>query len=297
MKRALEVIRPGPLALVQDQGRFGYGHLGVGRSGAADRGSFALANRLVGNNGSAAAVECTFGGLVVRARGDLLVALAGAPAPMAIDRSPVPHAMAVQLRDGQTLLLRTPQTGVRSYLAVRGGIDVPAVLGSRSTDTLSALGPAPLTAGSSLPVGAASAPVPPLTPNPPEQPLPEVGVLGVVPGPRDDWFDRPADLAVGEWVVSQQSNRVGLRLDRPPPGDDEAPAPTLTPNTSRELPSEGVVLGSIQVPPGGQPVLFLADHPVTGGYPVIAVVLDADIDRAAQARPGNRLRFTGFPDR
>jgi allophanate hydrolase subunit 2 len=121
-------------------------------------------------------------------------------------------------------------------------------------------------------------------------------------GPRDDWFVAPTDLGVGDWVVSPRSNRVGLRLDRPAPvaKDSAAPEhhgaaaeqpPVLRRKDSRELPSEGVVLGAVQVPPSGQPVLFLADHPVTGGYPVIAVVLDSDIDLAAQARPGQRLRF------
>jgi len=298
MSRALELIRPGPLALIQDQGRFGHAHLGVGRSGAADRAAFAAGNRLVGNGPGAAAIECTLGGLVARARGDLLVALTGAPAAMEIDHSPVPHATAQRLRNGETLVLRTPRTGLRSYLAVRGGVDVPGVLGSRSTDTLSGLGPAPLAAGVVLPIGArpnddVPAPVP--VPSGTNTPTGVVG-LRVQAGPRDDWFDRPSDLTVGEWVVSPHSNRVGLRLDRPVPNGDAVAAPALLHNTSRELPSEGVVLGAIQVPPSGQPVLFLSDHPVTGGYPVVAVVLDRDIDLAAQIRPGNRLRFIGFSD-
>jgi allophanate hydrolase subunit 2 len=126
--------------------------------------------------------------------------------------------------------------------------------------------------------------------------------LRAILGPRDDWFTAPTDLGVGDWVVSPRSNRVGLRLDRPAPGENDSAAPVrdgaaaqqppeLRRKDSRELPSEGVVLGAVQVPPSGQPVLFLADHPVTGGYPVIAVVLDNDIDLAAQARPGQRLRF------
>jgi len=298
MSRALELIRPGPLALIQDEGRFGHAHLGVGRSGAADRSAYADANRLVGNQPGAAAIESTFGGLVARARGDLLVAVTGAPAAMEFDRSPVPHATALRLRNGETLVMRTPGTGLRSYLAVRGGVDVPAVLGSRSTDTLSGLGPAPLTPGVVLTVGAqptddVAAPVTvPSGTNTPSAAL----SLRVQAGPRDDWFVRPSDLTEGEWVVSQYSNRVGLRLDRPVSNYGTVGAPWLLHNTSRELPSEGVVLGAIQVPPSGRPVLFLSDHPVTGGYPVVAVVLDPDIDMAAQARPGNRLRFNGFTE-
>ncbi len=152
----LTVVRPGPLALVQDAGRAGYAADGVGRSGAADRSSLGLANRLVGNPAGAAAIECTLGGLAVRAGADLVVALAGAPAPAQIDGRPVEHARRLDLPAGAMLRLRAPRSGLRTYLAVGGGIDVPPVLGSRSTDTLSGLGPRPLAAGDVLPVGARS---------------------------------------------------------------------------------------------------------------------------------------------
>lgn len=113
-----------------------------------------------------------------------------------------------------------------------------------------------------------------------------VTTLRVLFGPRDDWFTDPAALTTGDWQVSPRSNRVGVRLDRPEPA-----LPALDRAHAGELPSEGIVLGAIQVPPSGQPVLFLADHPLTGGYPVVAVVVDDDIDRAGQLRPGRRLRF------
>jgi biotin-dependent carboxylase-like uncharacterized protein len=279
----LTVLRPGPLALLQDAGRVGHAADGVGRSGPADRASHARANLLVGNDPGAVAIEVTLGGLAVRAEADLTVAVTGAPAPADIDGDPAAHDAAIELRQGQILKLKAPKIGLRSYLAVAGGIDVPPVLGSASTDTLSKLGPAPLAKGDTLRVGASTG-----TGEPPEPTgMGEaVTTLRVLLGPRDDWFTDPAALTYGEWQVSPQSNRVGLRLDRPDPE-----AATLQRHSDDEIPSEGMVLGGIQVPPSGQPVLFGADHPLTGGYPVVAVVLDDDIDRAAQLRPGQRLRF------
>ena len=303
MSASLLVVKPGPLSLIQDTGRPGLASIGVGRSGAADRGAYALANRLVGNQPGVGAIECTFGGLALRAQGEVRVAITGAGCPATVDGDSVECDTPIDLQDGQTLTLRTPTSGLRSYLAVRGGLEVPPVLGSRSTDTLAGLGPAALRRGDELPVGNESVGSEPTnTPGPTSRSTGDVLTLRAILGPRDDWFVTPTDLGVGDWVVSPRSNRVGLRLDRPAPAGQDSAAPerngaagqqppALLRKDSRELPSEGVVLGAVQVPPSGQPVLFLADHPVTGGYPVIAVVLDGDIDLAAQARPGQRLRF------
>jgi biotin-dependent carboxylase-like uncharacterized protein len=280
----LEVLEPGPLTTVQDLGRPGLGALGVGHSGAADAPALRLANRLLGNPESAAALEVTFGGLEVVARGCLTVVVTGAPCPVAVDGRQVGAYGVVWLPDGATLRLGPPRTGLRSYLAVRGGVDVPARLGSRSADTLAALGPEPLVAGDRVPIGAASGPQPGVDVVP--VPLPEEGdvALRVVDGPRADWFTPDAHRAlVSEpYAVTADSNRVGMRL---------AGAP-LERVRDRELSSEGMVCGALQVPPSGQPTLFLADHPVTGGYPVIAVVVHADLPRAAQVRPGQRVTFT-----
>ena len=296
MNRSLTVLRTGPLCLVQDAGRVGHAADGVGRSGAADRRSAAQANALVGNRADAAVLECTLGGLSVRAEDDLVVAVTGAPAPADIDGEAVTHATRIRLASGKTLRLRTPRAGLRSYLAVEGGIAVDPVLGSRSTDTLSGLGPGPVAKNDLLPVGPEISH--PAADSGTDQSGTEIGAsltdLRVIFGPRDDWFDNRDELTTGEWLVSAQSNRVGLRLDRP--DTDDATTPALQRKQSRELPSEGVALGAIQVPPSGQPVLFLADHPITGGYPVIAVVIDADIDAAAQLRPGQRLRFVPVAD-
>lgn len=290
----LVVVRTGPLALVQDTGRGGHAGDGVGRSGAADRRSAAQGNALVGNPPGAAVIECTLGGLAVRAEAEMFVAVTGAPAPIDIDGTPVTHATRARLAAGQILRLRTPRTGLRSYLAVAGGVDVPAVLGSRSSDILSGLGPAALAKADVLPVG----PTPEAAAGETGDDQPrtalgqEVTELRVIFGPRDDWFDNPDALTTGEWRVSPHSNRVGLRLDR---SAEDRRSPTVQRCNSDELPSEGLTLGAIQVPPSGQPVLFLADHPITGGYPVIAVVIDDDVDAAAQLRPGQRVRFVALP--
>ena len=190
------------------------------------------------------------------------------------------------LRPGQILTLGITTHGLRTYLAVRGGIAVDPVLGSRSTDTLSGIGPAPLPAGDQLPTLLDSQSLPPVDLAPVRGIEPGTVQLDVIAGPRDDWFANPQALTVGDWQVSPDSNRIGVRLDRAHPD-----LPTLIRSRAGELPTEGVVRGSLQIPPSGQPVIFLSDHPVTGGYPGIGVLADADIDRAAQLRPGQHLRF------
>jgi biotin-dependent carboxylase-like uncharacterized protein len=285
----VEVLATGALALVQDLGRTGLAASGVGRSGAADRGALRLANRLVANAEDAAGIEVVFGGLVVRASREnavpLTVALAGAPAPADVDGRPVGHHALVTLRPGQVLRLGVPPTGLRTYLAVRGGVAVDPVLGSRSTDVLSGVGPPKLAAGDLLPVGPEPAAVPLVDVAPVACPPDGVVRLRAVPGPRADRVADPAALARTAWTASARSDRVGMRLE----------GGRLERAGSGELPSEGMVRGAIQVPPGGEPVLFLADHPVTGGYPVVAVVVDADVDRAAQVRPGQPVRFVLVP--
>lgn len=277
------VEEAGPPATVQDLGRPGWFDSGVGPAGAADRGALRLANRLVGNPEHAAGIEVLLGGLVLRAEEPALVAVTGAPAPATVDGTPVGHACVLYLDAGQVLRLGFARTGLRSYIGVRGGIDIAPVLGSRSYDTLSGIGPPPLRTGTRLPTG----PPPRNWPNidqAPQPGFPDLMEIRALPGPRDDWFTDPSVLFTGYWTVGQDSDRVGARLDR-------TEGPPLQRAATTELPTEGVALGSVQVPPGGQPVVFLADHAITGGYPVIAVVLDADIDLFAQARPGQRIRF------
>lgn len=283
----VEVVAPGPLATIQDLGRPGLATLGVGASGAADRSSLCLANRLVGNPESHAAIEATFGGLWVRFTRAALVAITGAACPIKVGKraTQIHRDMnsPLYVRAGDELCLGAPRHGLRSYLAVRGGIEAPLVLGSRATDTLAGLGPPPLTPGTRLAIGerALGYPCVDHAPQPAYLNLP---LLRVTAGPRDSWFvdDALDNLTGGHgYEVTPQANRIGIRLAGPP----------LRPRDSRELPPEPTVTGALQVPPHGQPILLLTDHPVTGGYPVIAVVHPDDLPLAAQARPGQRLRF------
>ncbi|MFJ6280095.1 5-oxoprolinase subunit B/C family protein [Arthrobacter subterraneus] len=318
---SLEVLSPGPQSLIQDLGRPGLSDLGVSVSGAADVSSTRQANRLVGNEPGDAVIETVLGGLSVKAHGELTLALAGAPAPAEIrsdtgDR-PAPMYAPFALHDGESLHLDVPDAGLRTYLAVRGGIDVPPVLGSRATDLMSGIGPAPLTQGAVLPIGgvkhnlphvelaghAANAPAFVACPansrrvvgNPEPSTLPGELVepngnkpvqLRITAGPRQDWFtpESQAALPAQDWSVTAESNRIGVRLAV----TDGQPFERAR---TDELPSEGVVAGSLQVPPSGLPVLFLADHPVTGGYPVIGVVVPEDLPIAAQLPPGTTIRF------
>ncbi len=330
----LRVVKPGPRTLVQDDGRPGHADQGVTDSGAFDRGALHAAREAVGGPPDAAVLEVTMGGLRLEADADHVLAVAGAPCRVDVDGEEVPHGRPFVVRAGSVVRLGRPSAGLRSYLAVAGGIAVDPVLGSRSSDTLSGLGPAPLTAGDVLPVGpldtlgerpldklgergtlgerpldklgergTASDPT---RPHPLAEPveaspldtLGERGALGdrgalgersegnvipVVLGPRDDWFTAEARAAFlsAAWTVSPRSDRVGVRLD----------GPVLARERSGELASEPCVRGSVQVTSAGLPVVLGPDHPVTGGYPVIAVVTDVGLDRLAQARPGSRLRF------
>lgn len=287
----IEVLAPGPYATVQDLGRRGYAHLGVPASGAADAVSLRLANRLVGNREGDAAIELTYGGARLAFRAGAWVSVTGAPCPLsARSASVVGVGVGVPfwVPEGAVLVFGAPAWGLRTYLAVRGGIAVPPVLGSRSTDSLAGLGPPPLREGAVLPVGG-HAGLARISVDLAPPPGPRPAVLRLLAGPRDDWFvpGSLAALCAGPYEVSQDSNRVGVRLS----------GPELSRARDGELPSEGMVTGAVQVPPSGQPIVFLADHPPTGGYPVIGVVLEADLPVAAQLRPGDRVSFTVRPSR
>ncbi|MFI9006980.1 biotin-dependent carboxyltransferase family protein [Actinosynnema sp. NPDC053489] len=276
------MLGTGPQTLVQDLGRPGHAHLGVPPSGALDPRSLALANRLVGNPGDAAGLEVLLGGLSLRANASCTVAVTGPATPVLVDGAP--RDSPLHLAAGETLALGAPEGGLRCYVAVSGGLAVPAELGSRSTDVLSGLGPRPVRPGDELPLG-----------DPTGVPvgvdvLVPVRVPGelVVPvrlGPRDDWFDDPAGrLRAGRWTVSERSNRVGLRLTG-------TALERTAARVGQELPSEGLVTGAVQVPADGLPVVFLADHPTTGGYPVVGVVPAHALPLLGQAPPGTRVRF------
>ena len=275
----IEILNQGIGSSFQDLGRLGYKHLGVGRSGAADRPSHSLANRLVGNPESAATIE-TCGGLAVRFHRHAVIVVTGARGPIEV-RNGRPMAVngVAHVPAGSEVSLRPPDDGVRYYLAVRGGLDIEPVLGSRSFDTLAGIGPR-LAGGDQIAVG--PDPHTPMATEFVSRP-PLTTVVDIFEGPRRDWFtgDAWSALAANEFVVSPTGNRVGARLS----------GPVLERVAQRELPSEGLVEGAIQVPPDGQPIVMLADHPVTGGYPVIAVVASMHVAAVAQARPGTTLRF------
>jgi biotin-dependent carboxylase-like uncharacterized protein len=274
----LEVLATGPIASIQDQGRRGYQQLGIPRSGALDRAALDRGNLLVGNAPSAAGLELSLGRFRALFHEPAIVAVTGAPAPVSIDGQPAGFDVAQPVRAGQELRVGAPARGLHVYLAVSGGIDVAQVLGSRSTDTLSGLGPPPLRPGTRVPIGPRHGP---LTVPPP--PLPDrPAEVRVKFGPRDDWFADPHALTRNAYRLST-SNRIGARLDGPP----------LARAIPGELPSEGLIPGAVQVPGDGRPIVFLADHPATGGYPVIAVVHPDDLAFIAQARPGASVVFRG----
>lgn len=293
---SLEVVETGLQVLVQDAGRPGLARIGVSASGAADRGAVALANRLVGNSEPAAVLELLPGDFVAEVLDIAVLALTGAPRTGSVHGRfgvrAVPRGRAFRVDAGETLRLSGPERGLRTVLAVRGGVTAPIVLGSASRDTLAELGPEPLAPGDVIRAGGARV----RAVGRPEcgaAALPAVGdeaMIGVLPGPRDDWFEETGMVRLwGEsWEVTPSSDRVGVRLKG-------APLVRAAPYRESELPSEALAAGAIQVPPDGQPVLFLADHPITGGYPVIGVVCERHLDLAAQLPPGARVRFRPAP--
>ncbi|NDK32193.1 5-oxoprolinase subunit B/C family protein [Nesterenkonia haasae] len=321
----VDVLHPGPQTLLQDLGRPGRSGLGVPRSGAADVQALRQANELVGNDDSAAGFEVLYGGFELAVRQISVLAVTGAETSLQVATPTAPETsnMAVsgtgadkpsggstqvseRVRDvplrapflmypGERLRLGVPERGIRSYVAFSGGLAADRVLGSAATDVLSGLGPAPVASGDTFAlVGVPSGFVG--IADVARTALPEVGQptrLRFVVGPRDEWFagrhGNPGLDALTSlpWTVSRDSNRIGLRLS----AGEEAPTPAIERTRPEELPSEAVVRGAIQVPGSGEPVLFLADHPVTGGYPVIGVVVREDLGLAAQLPPGAEVSF------
>jgi biotin-dependent carboxylase-like uncharacterized protein len=280
----IEIVRPGMQATIQDLGRWGFGHLGVPEAGAMDPWSLRLGNRLVGNAEGDAAIEFLLGGFAVRFRCQRAFAVTGAPLELSLNGRPAECGQWQFAKRGELLVAGHAAHGMRSYLAVAGGIDVAPVLGSRSTDSLSGLGPAALRPGDVVPM------------RPPERRAPAVDVassmvskppdqiaIGFRWGPRDDRFTCSAKrtLTTATFAISHEVDRIAARLT----------GPELEFAFTEDLPTEGLALGSIQVPPSGHPIIHLANHPPTGGYAVIGVVATHDVATLSQCRPGTRLRF------
>lgn len=293
---ALTVISPGLQMLIQDTGRAGHAALGVSTSGAADRTAMRQANQAVGNHAQVPVIEC-IGAVELEYHGAPSVAVVtGAMGQMQLTATNGAHhkvsgGLPFAVDSGDRLSSGYPQRGLRYVLAVRGGIQAESALGSLATDTLAGLGPSPLKAGDHIAVGDPEAAPYAVEPLGVQRDLPAPGDtvdLAITLGPREDWFTPAAlEALVGQdWEVTTRSDRVGLRL---------LGEVALERRVTGELPSEGAVTGAIQVPPDGQPVLFLPDHPLTGGYPIVGAVTRQDLDLAAQLPPGVRIRFT-VPD-
>ena len=280
-------------ALFQDLGRFGQTGQGVSASGALDRGAFNAAGRVVGNPANTPALELTLGGFSFESNVRAVIGLAGAACPVTVRdvdgrAQDFSILQPIALEPGDVVTIGHPKAGMRAYLAVRGGFDVASILGSAATDTLAVVGPEPVTAGTVLALGGRKDGLASVSPDElPAFGLPSAGdvvVLDVVLGPRTDWFTQKGieTLTSLLWQVTPQSSRVGIRLA------GEVP---LERKDSAELPSEGTATGAIQVPHSGQPVLFLADHPLTGGYPVIGAVAEYHLDLAGQIPINAKIRF------
>jgi antagonist of KipI len=283
----ITVVRAGLQTTIQDAGRAGLQHLGVPPAGPMDPWSFRLANVLVGNAPGDAALEVTLAGPELRFDAGMLIAVCGADLEASVGRSAVPLNEPFAVEPGSALAFGERRHGARAYVAVRGGIDVPAVLGSRATSLqarLPGLAGRALRAGDRLPVGDRA------RRGVETDVMIELGrdvtrpaLLRILPGPDLDRLGPDAldRLTQATYRIAPQSNRMGYRLD----------GPAILPRAGGRLLSEASPLGSIQVPPGGRPILLMADRQTTGGYPRIGTVITADIPVAGQLAPGDLLRF------
>ncbi|MFQ5899363.1 MAG: biotin-dependent carboxyltransferase family protein [Candidatus Methylomirabilia bacterium] len=291
---AFAVLEPGPLTTVQDLGRTGYLRYGIPPSGPVDRSAFILANRLVGNPDTAAALECTVSGPRLEARGECLIAITGAEMPLTVNGREAPRWAAIRLKAGDVAKLGPARGGVRAYLAVSGGIDLPPVLGSRATYVRGQLGGLegrPLRKGDLLPLGP-----PALSPEAAgerrvkSELIPsymEEREIRVILGPQADRFTDEGIQALlqASYEMRPQMDRMGARLTGPP----------ITHVRGHDIISDGIPLGGIQVVGGGQPIILLVDRQSTGGYTKVATVCSVDIGAVGQVKPGQRLRFRSVP--
>jgi len=266
----IHVLEPGFQTTVQDLGRFGYAHLGVSASGAADALALRVGNLLVGNTENTPALEMTLVGGTFTFEDATVIALTGSDFGAGL-----PLWRAIEVKPGSVIRCGASRSGARCYLAVRGGVDVPRVLGSASTHVLTGLGGHPFRRGDTLRIGNAfireprrGAAIPSF----------QSGPLRVTPGPQANWFSE--ELYSGTYRVTDASDRMGLRLNGPP-----------IPSPAGHMLTEGVALGTVQIPPDGQPIILFVEHQTTGGYPKAANVISADLCRVGQLRPRDQVRF------
>lgn len=283
MSAIAHVLRAGPSTTVQDAGRKGRAHLGVPGSGALDRPAHRYANRLVGNPPDMAVLEAFGTGPKLRFERTVRVAVTGAVASLTVDGRNADYATAVEVPAGSVLDVGPALRGLYLYVAVSGGFDLPLVMESRSTCTISGLGHPPLIEGDSLLVGYAGSSRPARPYHPP--PLREGGPLRAVRGPREEACGQVAlqRLWNERFVVTDRRSRASVHLE----------GPVVEP-TEPWVPPEGLLHGSIVLPPTGRPMILLADHPTTGGFPVAAVIALDDLPAVAQARPGTEVWLSAW---
>ena len=268
----LRILAPGMLTTVQDLGRYGWAHHGVSASGAADPLALRAGNLLVGNAENAPALEMTLLGAEIAFEDDAVIALTGSDFGAGL-----PLWQPVAIRAGQALCCRATESGARCYLCVRGGIAAPVIMGSASVHVMTGVGGRPLRKGDVLAIGASAVRRPRSAARFPEQWQPR-SILRATPGPQADSF--AGQLFEAEYTVSEESNRMGLRLRGP-----------AMPSPPGQMITEGVALGAVQVPPDGQPIILFVEHQTTGGYPKPANVISADFWKLGQLRPRDTVRF------
>lgn len=282
---SIKILQTGALTTIQDKGRFGYQKSGIGQAGAMDQEAYIAANRLAGNLPGVAVLEMTMQGATLQFTDKHLCALTGADMQAKLDGVPQERYKSFTVEAGQTLTLGFAQSGLRGYFAVQGGIDVPKVLGSRSTDVKSRLGGLEgraLKKGDVLEVGESDG-LPPIYTSLPVPDYPDEVAVRAILGPQEDYFTEKgiADFFNTSYTVTPQSDRMGLRLE----------GAAIENKAGVDIVSDGITFGSVQVPANGMPIVLMADHQTAGGYAKIATVASADLSKLAQVKPGQKVRF------
>lgn len=281
----LTILSPGPLTTVQDSGRFGALGKGFSPGGAMDMDAMTVANLLVGNAPGVGVLEMTMLGITARFDCETVIALTGADMSTRLNDEPIARYASIAVHPGDVLTMGAASRGMRAYLAVTGGFDLPLVMGSVSTNLKCALGGfqgRKLKTGDELPLNQSGAPFLPRQVSPPED-YPDCISLRVLLGPQDDAFTQKGiDTFLGcEYTVTDKADRMGIRLS----------GEIIESKNGVDILSDGIAAGSVQIPASGTPIIMMADRQTTGGYAKIATVISADLSRAAQARPGTRIRF------
>lgn len=284
---SVRILIPGALTTVQDLGRWGYQSAGIGTSGVMDEDAYEKANYLVGNEHKEAVLETTLFGGTMEVTEDAVIAATGAHMPLQKNGEEMPMNRPVEAKAGDVITLGMAADGCRTYLAFAGGIDVPVVLGSRSTNLKCKMGGyegRPLKAGDELPIGEGGKPYEAVKNRTVEDgSYPSQITVRVIEGPQGEYFTEAGKRTFYQetYTISDQSDRMGYRMD----------GPAVESVGGTDIISDGIALGSIQISSSGQPMVLLADRQTTGGYAKIAVVCSFDIPKLVQGRPGDQVRF------